>query len=40
MRPRFRAIAPADPSELPDEVPQAELATEENGEIVVEDVEA
>jgi hypothetical protein len=29
--------APADPSELPDDVPQAELATEENGEVVVEE---
>ncbi|HLF84598.1 MAG TPA: hypothetical protein VI837_10525 [Blastocatellia bacterium] len=29
--------APADPSELPDEGPQAELATEANGEVVVEE---
>ncbi len=29
--------APADPSELADDVPQAELATEENGEVVVEE---
>ena len=29
--------APADPSELPDDVPQAELATEENGNVVVEE---
>ncbi len=29
--------APADPSELPDDVPKAELATEENGEVVVEE---
>ena len=28
--------APDDPTELPDDVPQAELATEENGEVVVE----
>lgn len=29
--------APADPTELPDDVPQAELATEENGDVVVEE---
>ena len=29
--------APANPTELPDEVPPAELATEENGEVVVEE---
>jgi hypothetical protein len=29
--------APADASELPDDVPKAELATEENGEVVVEE---
>ena len=29
--------APADPSELAEDVPQAELATEENGEVVVEE---
>ena len=29
--------APADPTELPDEVPQAELATSENGAVVVEE---
>ena len=29
--------APADPGELADDVPQAELATEENGEVVVEE---
>jgi hypothetical protein len=29
--------APADPSELPDKVPQAELATEQNGEVVVDE---
>ena len=31
------STAPADASELPDDVPQAELATEENGEVVVEE---
>ena len=29
--------APANPTELPDDVPPAELATEENGEVVVEE---
>ena len=29
--------APSDPTELPDDVPQAELATEDNGEVVVEE---
>jgi uncharacterized membrane protein len=29
--------APADPTELPDDVPQAELATEGNGDVVVEE---
>lgn len=29
--------APADPTDLPDEVPQAELASSENGEVVVEE---
>src|SRR5215813_3716650 len=29
--------APSDPTDLPDDVPQAELATEENGEVVVEE---
>jgi hypothetical protein len=29
--------APADPSELPDEMPQAELASEEKGEVVVDE---
>jgi hypothetical protein len=28
--------APEDPTELPDDVPQAELATEENGDVVIE----
>jgi hypothetical protein len=31
------STAPANPTELPDEVPPAELATEENGEVVVEE---
>jgi len=31
------STAPDDPQELPDEVPQAELATEETGEVLVED---
>ena len=29
--------APSDPTELPDDVPQAELETEDNGEVVVEE---
>jgi hypothetical protein len=31
------ATAPSDAAELPEDVPQAELATEENGEVVVEE---
>jgi hypothetical protein len=29
--------APSDPTELPEDVPQADLATEDNGEVVVEE---